>query len=312
MESGGMFLIKQGSEWINDALKKPDIKSLWQELWYENEFCILYAETNVGKSILAVQIADEISRLQKVLYFDFELSEKVFQKRYTDDENRPYIFNDNFLRAVINSETWIKKGEDFIIDEIEKATKATNSKVLIIDNITYLGASTEVAKDATPLMQRIKQLKDKYNISILCLAHTPKRNPSFPITINDLKGSSMIGNFIDSAFAIGRSSKGSQIRYVKQIKSRMDEIKHGEDNVIVTEILKKGSFLKFEFVHDVHSVHSSHEREHLKIRTSEDWEKISQDVIELKKKGLSVREISEKLAISTGKVSKITKATVHG
>ena len=82
----GLFIVKSGNEWLEEAKRSPTPKMLFGELWFENELCILFADTNLGKSILGVQIGDSISkgeqiegfRLQSekkpVLYFDFELS----------------------------------------------------------------------------------------------------------------------------------------------------------------------------------------------------------------------------------------------
>ncbi len=64
---------------------------LFGELWCEGEICILFADTNVGKSILATQIADDIGKgkneeglkvevePQPITYFDFELSDKQLE-----------------------------------------------------------------------------------------------------------------------------------------------------------------------------------------------------------------------------------------
>ena len=99
--------------------------------------------------------------------------------------------------------------------------KEHNAKILIIDNLTYLKTqATETAKEALPLMKLLKELKGKYDLSILALAHTPKRNLSNPISKNDLAGSKHLANFTDSIFAIGESSKDKSLRYLKQIKAR--------------------------------------------------------------------------------------------
>lgn len=49
----------------------------------------------MGKSIYAVQIAKAISSAgRRVIYFDFELSDKQFQLRYTDpDTDKLYPFS---------------------------------------------------------------------------------------------------------------------------------------------------------------------------------------------------------------------------
>ena len=85
LTQNGIFTIKTGNEWINQAKTRPIPKMLFGELWYESEICILFADTNLGKSILAVQIGDSISKgeqingfkleaqKQPILYFDFEL-----------------------------------------------------------------------------------------------------------------------------------------------------------------------------------------------------------------------------------------------
>ena len=86
--------LKTANNWIKQDSKRPIPKMLFSEFWYEQELCILFADTNVGKTILAVQIADSISRghpipgfkleanAQKVIYCDFELNDKQFQGRY--------------------------------------------------------------------------------------------------------------------------------------------------------------------------------------------------------------------------------------
>ena len=56
---------------------------------------------------------------------------------------------------------------------------------MIIDNLTYLKNETEKAKDALPLMKHLKALKRKYGLSILALAHTPKRDATKQLSRND-------------------------------------------------------------------------------------------------------------------------------
>ena len=58
----GMLTIKTANEWIEEAKFKPIPKMLFGDFWFEYELCILFADTNLGKSILAVQIANSISK----------------------------------------------------------------------------------------------------------------------------------------------------------------------------------------------------------------------------------------------------------
>lgn len=312
----GLFTIKTANEWIEEAKSRPIPKMLFSQLWYEGELCILFADTNLGKSILAVQIGNSISKgeqiknfeiqtkKQPVLYFDFELSDKQFQNRYSKDYTDNYSFDDNFLRVEINPDLELPKDltfDDYLILSIEKSILSSISKVLIIDNLTYLKSDNEKAKEALPLMKKLKELKTKYSLSILILAHTPKRDLSKPITRNDLQGSKMLMNFCDSSFTIGESNQDKQIRYIKQIKQRNCEQVFDADNVCVCQISKEYNFLQFEFVG------LGNEREHLKQYTEKDKNNIISQVKELSQQGKSQRVISSELRISLGAVNKYLK-----
>ena len=82
-DSIGVMSIKTANWTILEASLLPTPRALWNSFGYEGELSCVFADSNVGKSILAVQIADRIARTDNVLYLDLELSEKQFQLRYT-------------------------------------------------------------------------------------------------------------------------------------------------------------------------------------------------------------------------------------
>ncbi len=306
-ENIGLFKAKTANDWIEQAKTRPIPEMLFGELWFEGELCILFADTNLGKSILAVQIGNSISKgepingfkletkKQPILYFDFELSDKQFENRYSLKFEQHYTFDDNFIRVEINSDAELpenKSFEDYLNQSLAQSIEQTGAKVLIIDNITYLKTETEKAKDALPLMKYLKALKSKYELSILALAHTPKRDLSKPITRNDLQGSKMLINFCDSSFAIGESQKDKNIRYLKQIKQRNTEQIYDAENICICQIDKPFNFLQFEFLN------FGNEFEHLKQYTDKDKENVNDKVIELKQQGKSFRDIGHELNIS--------------
>ena len=83
-ENIGMFTIKTANRTLKDASLRPNPNPLYHELWYEGEVCCLFSDSNLGKSVYAVQIAEEIAVTQNVLLVDCELSDKQFQMRYSD------------------------------------------------------------------------------------------------------------------------------------------------------------------------------------------------------------------------------------
>ena len=299
----GILEVRNINDTMEEAMSRPNPRNLWSSCWYEGEVCCLFADSNVGKSILAVQIAEEIARTEKVLYFDFELSDKQVQLRYTDEAGNLHKFPSNLLRSYINADeiTAIEDFEEAIINSIEQMAVGKEAKVLIIDNLTYLCSTAEKGDTAGKLMLRLMQLKRKYGWSILVLAHTPKRTLSNPITQNDLAGSKKLYNFFDSAFAIGRSAKDSNLRYVKQVKVRHGSYQYDGDNVMVFSIEKEGAMLKF-------SLHGyAEEREHLKELSENEDGELKSRIIHLHSIGKSYREIASELAVSLGKVQRVLK-----
>lgn len=318
-----LFKVQPASKWLDEAKKRPIPKMLFGEFWFEGEICILFADTNVGKSILAVQIADAISKgksisgipleteAQKVIYFDFELSDKQFEARYSEKSAESdyfanhFQFHKNFYRAEIdpNADIEHKFGtfENYLNHSLKYTIADTGAKILIIDNLTYLKNETEKAKDALPLMKHLKELKRKFNLSILALAHTPKRNMLFPLTRNDLQGSKMLINFCDSSFAIGESTKEKGLRYLKQIKVRNGEVKYDSDNVCLCQIEKPTNFLHFEMIG------FGNERAHLKELNSKDRDDLIEKANKLSDDGKSLREIASELDVTHTTVRRYLK-----
>nr|WP_321222218.1 AAA family ATPase [uncultured Psychroserpens sp.] len=310
--NSGCLIVKPANAWIEEAKLRPIPKMLFGEFWFEGEVSVLFADTNVGKSILAVQIGDSISKGQhiegfklevppkKVAYLDFELSDKQFEKRYSDNYTNHYHFHDNFLRAEIDPEAELPKEfesvEEHLNHSFSSVIEDSGAEVLIIDNITFLKSDNERAKDALLIMKHLKQLNRAYGISILVLAHTPKRNSANPLTKNDLAGSKMLMNFCDSAFAIGESASEPDIRYLKQIKQRNTEKIYNDNNVVMTRIAQPLNFLKFEFIG------FGNETEHLRKIEMNDIEDRDVRIHELKEKGLPNTEIAKELGISEGTV----------
>lgn len=298
----GIFTVKTANRTIREAALRPNPDALWLTLWYEGEVCCLFSDSNLGKSIYAVQIATSIAKKQKVLYFDFELSDKQFQLRYSDEANNLNQFPDNLYRVEINRDSLDAVNfEEAVIGNIEQTAIKLGAKVLIIDNLTYLCVASEKGDAAGTLMLRLMALKRKYGLSMLILAHTPKRCLSNPITQNDLAGSKKLYNFFDSVFAIGKSAKNSSVRYIKQLKVRYGNYTYDADNVIVCVIEKVGTFLQFV------DIGYAVEKEHLKEPSEKDSTQEKETIKRMVAEGKTYRVIASELGVTLGKVQRALK-----
>jgi hypothetical protein len=94
---------------------------------------------------------------------------------------------------------------------METAIKETESRILIVDNITYLKSETEKYKMLC--YETFEALKLNSTFQSGTSPH-PKMEVSKPINKNHLQGSKMLINFCDSSFAIGEPPR-TGLRYLK-------------------------------------------------------------------------------------------------
>jgi|TARA_B110000259_G_scaffold174396_1_gene208656 KaiC/GvpD/RAD55 family RecA-like ATPase len=302
---GNMFECMTANEWMVKAKDTPIPKPLYLSMWHEGEIGFLIGSTNTGKSLLAVVIALKIAKHQVVIYIDLEMSEIQFRIRYSEG-NKDYKFPDNFYRIAFKDQHTIPEGTDatdYIIQSFEEIAEKYDAKVMIIDNVTYLGASTGTSKDVLPLLRKLKNWQRKRKgLSLLILGHTPKRPDSQPLTINDIFGSSMQGNFCDVAFAIGHSIKDTNWRYVKQLKARLCAIEYDASNVVIYEIDKLSNGLL-----DLVYQKESSEKEHTikEFDPNEDTDEAKWSIaFNHRKEGLSDRAIGREMGTSHGTIGK--------
>lgn len=299
-----------------DAEQQAEIKPLMGAIWQTGELHVLFADTGAGKSVWATQVANSLSKglsvfsvlpnenkPLRVLFYDFELSDKQFQKRYSDEHGKLYGFSDNLFIDNINFQKLVEdnpsgKVDELVINKICADIEELKPDVLVIDNLTYLKTeSTQDTGVALDLIRKLNELKKKYNLSMLILAHTPKVKDGTPLTVNELGGSKHLSNFVDSVSAIGKSSKGSNIRYIKQVKpSRSSELIFDSSSVIAVEMKHSEGFLGF------HYMDCEFESDHIQSigmeqRASERQEKKGQ-VKELHTLGKSYREIEDITGVS--------------
>ncbi|MEP6466167.1 MAG: AAA family ATPase [Parafilimonas sp.] len=298
----GLFEIETANEAIKNALTMPDPIYLFDVLIQEKELIILFADTGIGKTVYAMQAAIHIaSNGYKVLFLDLELSKKQFQKRYTNDNGEPYPMPETLYRCGYSRLRKVPHDisyTDFFFQSLKLLIERTKAEVIFIDNLTKLAAGdTDSAKATIPILEGLNLYREQ-GLTIIAIEHNKKVDSSRPIQLNDLQGSKMKANLVDSIFTIGRSSKDKNLRYVKQIKVRDGESRYDTDNVMSMEISKEQGFLGFTVTGFVS------EYEHLKQFNEGEKESIIKQVKDLSSKNKSQREISKELNISLGAVNK--------
>lgn len=308
-----LFRYRTAAQTMEEARHQPRLRKLMGNMVFEGDVCILFGDNGTGKSIFCVQLAQAIASgtavfpflenemgPQKVGHYDFELKDKPFFRRYSNgegDELRYFQFHENFIRPDFNPEF-----EDFsedldaeIFNKIATGVAVHELKVVILDNVTYLsGGDLADAKVATKIMKSLLRMSKKLGVTVIALAHTPKIPVGEFLSKNHLGGSKQFSNLVDSIIGIGRSTFDRNIKYLKSLKSRSDEITFDESKVILTNIVKEdGIYLKHEFIE------FDEEANHLTKLDKSDLEDVKEKAIEMYKEyGLSSRKIKQKLQLN--------------
>lgn len=259
--SDTMLETRPASEWIKRGSKRNPPAELYGSLWREGELALFFGDKGSGKSILAVQLAESIARgrpalsvlpepagralgskirspqsalrNRKVLYLDFEHTERQFAERYSAPSPIPgklpmrHRFPKNFIRAAIDWHS-VEPGKDLacaIQSAIFSKIEESGAKVIITDDILLGGANAMRPNGFVRTMQTLKMWAATQDLSILVIAHAkPRRSGpavSSPVSrlvsLQDLAHSRQIADLADSVFAIARSTFGPEYRYVKHL-----------------------------------------------------------------------------------------------
>jgi len=296
----------------NDIIANPNVKQskpLIGELWQEGELAILFGPTNVGKSILAVEIGDAIASggsilndvLKSgvepctVLYVDFEMTEGQFQRRFGNRK-----FSDGFYKVELNYTHFNPNTfREQVIPEIEFKLEEIKASVLIIDNLTFIQHDNTQAGDAATLIIDFLKMKHMKGLSTLLIGHTPKFLKGLPILKNNLAGSANLSNLIDSLFAVNKGV--DQTIYIKQLKQRDGAETYGEDNVLHCKIEDTESGLRIKYL-------GNSAEWQLLDRVKDDIEERNQRIIADYRAGMgSIRELAKKYDLGKTQVGDIVK-----
>ncbi len=256
--------VRNANKWLSNDVKNKPQRDLLGGLWHPGEVVVMFAETGMGKSIFATQIAELIARgrsiepftrpePQKVLYLDFELTETQFTRRYICPHPVPgklsvkYRFASNFKRTGYDDPGFIPsafKGDlaRYFHHSINLAIKQTDANILIIDNLSYLDIASTSNSAHIRRMHSLKLMAVANEMSILVITHAKHGDRrlsspvSRPLSLSGIALGPQIAQIADSVFAIGRSTFAPDIRYIKHLKSTSSAIEYGSDNVLTYRI----------------------------------------------------------------------------
>ena len=187
--------------WV-DGIPSPS--TLWHGLWNEGEIACLFGDPNIGKSLLANQIANEAAAMgHQVLYVDFENPDIHFHSRYISKEET-FAGNYGNIRYVgLRFDT--AHSASYTIEQkfqaIQDAILVHRTPVVIIDDISHI-LPVKFSERSQSILHQLRHLAQNWHVAILVLAHTRYHRPDTPLSITHLAGSREFSFAFDSIFAL--------------------------------------------------------------------------------------------------------------
>lgn len=232
-----LLITRCGDAILADAIATPTPKMLFSEFWHQGQLAVLFGKDGIGKSLLAVQMAEAITRgtpvngfvteapAQKVLYFDFASSDRQFARRY-----ERYSFSDNFIRVTLNPHHWeLRKFGEQLVAAIEAAVQEHEAKVIIIDSLSVL----KFFVNEIFLLSNLVRLKNTMGLSVLLLAGAKKTVPGRALSLAGMAANKMIAGVSDSVFAMGETLPEGDNRYLVHLKGNEAGRVYHQGNVII-------------------------------------------------------------------------------
>ena len=242
----------------------------------ETAFCYDVAFANAsGLCHWEEPVSDKI---RKTLCVDFELSDSQIARRYA---NVPDFVSCSVRRAHPVSSAHGCSPED-TIRNIEKLVEENRPELVIIDDLGALTGNAVSVSVVKKTMEGLKHIRESFGLTMILVAHFRKRN------------------YTDSIVAIGSSVEGTEIKYLKQLKTRSAQ----KMSEVAVMCLEDVPWLHFDFIRFDdefnHLVNSQKSRS-----TITDF--MGENIVRLNSEGFSIRSIAEMLGLSKSVVGRFLK-----
>ena len=164
------------------------------------QLVVVSALTKSGKTSFLMDLTTRLKEYQP-LWFPFEESAEELIRKYLERKQEPpHGYTPDNLKG--SATQWL---EDRIVESIAKY----NTRIVFIDQLDFIvpmngdNHSLRVGQ----VMRELKQIAKKWNIVIFLICHLVKTRMDAQPTLEDLKGSSSIGQEADTVILLWRESK---------------------------------------------------------------------------------------------------------
>jgi energy-coupling factor transporter ATP-binding protein EcfA2 len=253
---------------------------LFDEFWREGELALFFGAAGSGKSVLAVQLADALSRgggllgfrgpqgRRRVLYVDLRHTDEQFLMRCmrnADTFVRDSPATGRSSRSLNIQRSSRTKAAAFhrfpknllrdrplpgrdLCEWLRAYVVENHVQAVIVDDLSAVKNTHDGTRETLGLIRRFRSLRDELRISILVLAESSVPPRGRPVSEADLGRSRVLCTAADSVFAAGRGRACGGDHYLVQTRARSSRIYWTWRNSPVAHVTRtETGLLSFEF-----------------------------------------------------------------
>ncbi len=190
----------------------PSIDTLTMGL-VEGELIIVAGPTSKGKTLLSMHIANNVALIGgRVLFVTLEMTKTEMTSRYM------YINDgkDSSAFATVAANTIFQENDELdwkdIDGLIQNAKEALDVDLVIIDHLHYFARDIKnIAEELGKITMTFKKNAIRHNIPIILISHIRKLGKDEDLSLEALRGSSLIAQDSDIVLLVNRDAETNQM-----------------------------------------------------------------------------------------------------
>lgn len=175
------------------------------------ELIIIAGETSRGKTLLSMNIANNVAKTGKtILFVTLEMTHAELTSRYmfVNGGEKTKDFGEVAINTLFQANDELDWKD--IDGLIQNAKEELDVDLVVIDHLHYFTRELQnVSEDLGRITKEFKKNAIRYNLPILLISHVRKMNDNEKLTANSLRGSSLIGQDADIVLFVDRDPQSN-------------------------------------------------------------------------------------------------------
>ena len=292
--------LRRAYDRIISGLETGRPQMVFDEFWREGELALMFGEAGAGKSLLAMQLADMLAaggdipwfRMEcpagKTLYVDLSMSDRQFASRHSYRGKRG---EDRAWQVSRRLYCDRPADESELLEWLERQISTEKLRYVIIDDLSSVMRTCDGTRETVAMMRGLRRMCGRFGVSILVVMQSEAPKANAGVSERDLGRQRVLCRLADSVFAIGHHRRRAGYVYLAQMRSHSSKPTWTVNNAIQAKVREYRGTVHLQF----------------EMKISEEERALINAVKDLRRKGLSFRDVAAKLKISKSRAHRLDR-----